>query len=56
LAPAGGATDKKLTKLAKSVISLRAKEPANKRGGLKATIKDIVEKVTGNASETAQRK
>jgi len=46
-----GATDKKLTKLAKSVINLRAKKvvkkPAPKQGGLKAAIKGIVQKVAG---------
>jgi ferritin-like metal-binding protein YciE len=45
-----GATDKKLTKLARSVINLRAKKvkkPAKEQGGLKATLEGIVKKVTG---------
>ena len=46
-----GATDKKLTKLARSVINLRAKKvkkpAAKKQGGLTATLKGIVDKVTG---------
>ena len=45
-----GDTDKKLTKLARSVINLRAKKvkkPAREQGGLKATLKGIVKKVTG---------
>src|SRR3954463_16576033 len=46
-----GATDKKLTKLAKSVINLRAKKlrpkPANQSDGVTATITRLVKKVTG---------
>jgi ferritin-like metal-binding protein YciE len=47
-----GATDKKLTKLAKSVINLRAKKvvkkPAPKPGGLTAAIKGIVQRSPAN--------
>jgi ferritin-like metal-binding protein YciE len=45
-----GATDKKLTKLAKSVINLRAEKIAKKPAeepGMTARIKGLVEKVTG---------
>jgi ferritin-like metal-binding protein YciE len=46
-----GATDKKLTKLARSVINLRAKKmPAkavSKNGGVTTAIKSVVEKVLG---------
>ncbi len=46
-----GATDKKLTKLARTVINLRArkvaKKPAEKSRGFTAAIKGMVEKVTG---------
>jgi ferritin-like metal-binding protein YciE len=47
-----GNTDKKLTKLARSVINLKAKKAAkkaekNKNGGVAATIKGLVKKVTG---------
>ena len=44
-----GATDKKLTKLARSVINLRAKKlrPKKKEEGVTATLKSIVKKVTG---------
>jgi ferritin-like metal-binding protein YciE len=46
-----GATDKKLTKLARSVINLRAKKTARKEphdsGGVTATIRKLVKKVTG---------
>jgi hypothetical protein len=46
-----GATDKKLTKLAKSVINLRAKKVAKKAAkeqpGMTARIKGMVEKVIG---------
>ena len=51
------ATDSKLTKLAKSVVNLRAKNPrsaatkkrptASKSGGVTKTLKGLVEKVTG---------
>lgn len=46
-----GATDKKLTKLAKSVINLRAKKvpkkPAKEQPGVTARIKGMVQKVIG---------
>lgn len=46
-----GAADKKLTKLAKSVINLRAKKipkkPAAQESGVTATITKLVKKVTG---------
>ncbi len=50
-----GATDHKLTKLAKSVINVRAKaaprkaakEPGGRSSGIAKAIKDVVEKVTG---------
>jgi ferritin-like metal-binding protein YciE len=45
-----GNTDKKLTKLARSVINLRAKKPkkpAKEESGVTATIKGLVKKVTG---------
>lgn len=45
-----GDTDKKLTKLARSVINLRAKKlkkPAKKESAVAATIKGLVKKVTG---------
>ena len=46
-----GNTDKKLTKLARSVINLKAKKAVKKAGqkesGVKATIKGLVKKVTG---------
>ena len=44
-----GDTDKKLTKLARSVINLRAKKvkPKPEEGGLTGAIKGLVEKVTG---------
>jgi ferritin-like metal-binding protein YciE len=44
-----GATDKKLTKLAKSVINLRANKlrPKKAEEGVTATLKSIVKKVTG---------
>ncbi len=44
-----GAADKKLTKLARSVINLRAKKvkPAPKEKGVADTIKGLVKKVTG---------
>ena len=46
-----GATDKKLTKLAKSVINLRAKKvpkkTANRSDGVTGTIKKLVKTVTG---------
>jgi ferritin-like metal-binding protein YciE len=47
-----GATDKKLTKLARSVINLRAKRAVKKNteeeeSGMAATIKGLVKKVTG---------
>jgi len=49
-----GATDKKLTKLATSVINLRAKKAPEKKkqereksGGVTGTIRQMVEKVTG---------
>jgi ferritin-like metal-binding protein YciE len=47
-----GATDKKLTKLARSVINLRAKKAVKKNEedagrGVTATIKGLVKKVTG---------
>lgn len=46
-----GATDKKLTKLARSVINLRAKKAVkkskNEEGRVVGTIKGLVEKVTG---------
>ena len=46
-----GNTDKKLTKLARSVINLRAKKVAKKSGkeqsGIASTIKGLVKKVTG---------
>jgi ferritin-like metal-binding protein YciE len=46
-----GATDKKLTRLAKSVINLRAKKivkkPAKGQAGMTARLKGIVEKVIG---------
>jgi ferritin-like metal-binding protein YciE len=46
-----GNTDKKLTKLARSVINLKAKKAAKKAGseesGVTATIKGLVKKVTG---------
>ena len=44
-----GATDKKLTKLARSVINLRAKKVVQKTetgGGVTAAIKGLVKKVT----------
>lgn len=45
------ATDKKLTKLARSVINLRAKKTINKNpkeeSGVAAAIKGLVEKVSG---------
>src|SRR3954464_5117589 len=45
-----GDTDKKLTKLARSVINLRAKKlkkPAKEESGMTGTIKGLVKKVTG---------
>lgn len=45
-----GNTDKKLTKLARSVINLKAKRAVRKpekEGGVSAAIKGLVEKVTG---------
>jgi ferritin-like metal-binding protein YciE len=46
-----GETDKKLTKLARSVINLRAKKVVkkadNKQGGVTGAIKGLVKKVTG---------
>jgi ferritin-like metal-binding protein YciE len=46
-----GNTDKQLTKLARSVINLRAKKavkkPGKKEGGVAGAIKGLVEKVTG---------
>ena len=45
-----GNTDKKLTKLARSVINLRAKKlkkPVKEESAVTATIKGLVKKVTG---------
>jgi ferritin-like metal-binding protein YciE len=46
-----GATDKKLTKLARSVINLRAKKvkkPKEEASGVTKTLTKLVKKVTGN--------
>lgn len=42
-----GATDKKLTKLAKSVINLHAKKVVKKSSNSKGSIKSVLEKVIG---------